>query len=97
MSKLYKIKICECIIEVKASSPDEACSEALLAIVENPHQLETEVIEEPDDNGNELDLDESWFSASNNNTTSSYRPSSLYLDLSQYAGFTHYEAKYSYL
>lgn len=93
MSNSYKIKIRECIIEVQASCANEACSEALLAIVENPHQLETEIVAEPDDNNsNELELKETDFNHPISNTTSSHKSLNL-----QYAGFTHYEAKYSYL
>jgi hypothetical protein len=93
MSNSYKVKIRECIIEVQAYDANEACSEALLAIVENPHQLETEIVEEPDDNNsNELKLDEIDFNHPSSNTTSSYKPLNV-----QYAGFTYYEAKYSYL
>jgi hypothetical protein len=92
-SLLYKVKISECVIEVQAISANEACSEALLAIVEDPHQLETEVIEEPDDNNsNEWEIKEADFNHSSSKTTSSYKSLNP-----QYAGFTYYEAEYSYL
>jgi hypothetical protein len=92
MSNSYKVKIRECVIEVQASCVNEACSEALLAIIEKPHQLETEIVEEPDNNSDELEFNESWFKHPSSNTTSSYKPLNL-----RYTGFTHYEAKYSYL
>ena len=93
MSSLYKVKIRECFIDVQAASANESCSEALLAIVENPHQLETEVIGEPDDNNiNEWEMKEADFNHSNSKTTSSYKSLNP-----QYAGFTYYEAEYSYL
>lgn len=93
MSNSYKVKIRECIIEVQASCANEACSEALLAIVENPHKLETEIVAEPDDNNsNELEPKETDFNHPISNTTSSHKSLNL-----QYAGFTHYEVKYSYL
>lgn len=93
MSSLYKVKIRECFIDVQATSANEACSEALLAIVENPHQLETEVIEEPDDNNsNEWEMTDTGFNILSRNTVSSDKSLNQ-----QYAGFTSYEAKYSYL
>ncbi len=91
MGKPYKVRIHTCVIEVTASSANEACSEALLAIVENPHQLETEVIEEPDDGIDERESEEPWFPTTNSNTLSICQGNNL-----QYAGFTQYETQYSY-
>jgi hypothetical protein len=92
MGKRYKVKVYPYVIEVTASSTNEACSEALLAVVENPYQLETEVIEEPDDEIDEPESEESWFPSTNTNTVSIYQ-----INRFQYAGFTHYETQYSYL